>query len=351
MNIAPFIYNTKRDVHISHLTLVCIAVAFGWLLWTSVNIPVYLSLKGKELIAELATDFYQQIIEVTVIFEISLLYIQIIVRALRKKENNIHTMLRHVMILAFLNGLSSFTAGLVYKWLYPEENLFLKVVFTDYVDLSVITTAYIVLFLMIRYKNESEARLVAQLENLSLQTDNHFIFNCFSTLSGLIDSSPEQAEHFLQGLSKVYRYLVTNGSRAVVPLQEELSFVKDYMSIATYRYNGISFDIDRRLGSEDGFVCPVSLQSLVENAVKHNRRGRENLRITLSLENGYIGVSNNILPLKDAPQGTGVGLQNLVMRYSLLTERAVTIRNDGKTFTVRIPIIHAEELKDESFNN
>ena len=202
-----------------------------------------------------------------------------------------------------------------------------------------------------RLKEEENILLHSKLKNLSLQTNNHFVFNSFSTLFGLIKTSPEDAEIFLQGLSRIYRYLVSNGAKSIVELKDELSFVNDYARLVQFRYTGISIHIDPLLFSVDGFVCPVSIQGLVENAVKHNRHGKENqLTIDIHQRVNSIVVTNNILPREDQVSSTGSGLTNLKERYSLLTEQEIMIFDDGGRFEVCIPILFYEDLKDESID-
>ncbi len=244
----------------------------------------------------------------------------------------------------------------VYSFVFPSyHDLFFQILFTDYIDLSVLTTAYLVRFLVNRYRDEAESKLKsekelaeeknillqAQLKNLSLQTNNHFIFNCFGTLSGLIKTDPDKAEDFLQKLSELYRYLVINGKKNIVPMKDELSFVKSYLELVQYRYSGISYHIDPALDYQDGGVCPVSIQDLVENAVKHNRHGKDNLlNIDISLKASHIVVINNRLPREDSIPGTRSGLINLKERYSLLTDQKVIIREDPDFFEVRVPILY-----------
>ena len=350
----------------SHFSLWGIAVVFSWVLWVLIYFSAYREMEGKELFLELLQDFAQQMIETTVLLELSLLYIKLIVKALWSWKKNMKNLLFHVMLLAILNGISSAGMGVLYCRLYPDEaGLFAKIAFSDYLNLSVLTTAYLVVFLMNRYRAELQERweaeqklkeeeillLQSKLQNLSLQTNNHFVFNCFSTLSGLISTSPEEAEEFLQGLSRVYRYLVSHGGKTVVPLQFELRFVQDYVSLVMRRYTGISFHLDEALAQLDGLTCPVALQSLVENAVKHNRHGKENpLSIRLFRDGEDIVVSNNKMERDNSAPGTRSGLNNLKQRFAMLTDKQVKIIDSPDRFEVRVPILYLEDLKDESID-
>ncbi len=332
--------------------LLCVSIVFSWFLWCIVNFSEYRQFSGWPMVLEVIKDLAEQIVETTILLELSLLYIKGIVKIFWGKEKNIKNLILQVMLLAILNGISSVVSGWVYSWIFPkEEGLFAKIAYTDYLNLSILTTAYLVVFLMNRYRDESEAHLEASLRNLSLQTNNHFMFNSFSTMSGLIETSPAQAKEFNLGLASIYRYLVMNGAKTIVPLKDEIAFVKEYVRIAQYRYSGIYVRIDDNLTNLDCFVCPVVLQSLVENAIKHNRHGKENLlKVDMSLDDGYIVVVNNIMARQDEEPGTRRGLKNLIARYALLTDAPVLITNDGKQFEVRVPVLYLEDLNDESID-
>ncbi len=357
----------EKEMHMRHIALLVIAIVFSWVLWTIVNLEVYAQLNGKALVFEILEDFAEQVIETTILLELSLLYIRVIVKAFWISPHNMKSVLIQVMTLAVLNGLSSFGMGLAYRHIFPdEEHLFARIVYTDCINLSVLTTAYLVAFLLNRYRDETEAHLEAEkrleqeenlllrakLDNLALQTDNHFIFNCFSTLSGLMSTSSSDAKVFLQGLSRVYRYLTASGGKKLVPLKDEISFVNDYSKLVSYRFSGVEIAIDEELNQLDAFICPVSLQSLVENAIKHNRHGKSDLlSIDISLDGEWIRMANNILPREEKANGTGKGLKTLKERYSLLTDKEVSVMNDGKTFEVRVPVLYLEDLDDESINH
>ena len=128
--------------------------------------------------------------------------------------------------------------------------------------------------------------------------------------------------------------------------------VDDYVSVIRYRYSGISVSVDEGLAGIHGYVCPVSLQGLVENAVKHNRHGKENrLEISIRRDDEEVVVSNNLLPREDEVPGIGAGMDILKDRYSLLTDKEVKITEDEAYFEVRIPILYLEDLDYESIDN
>ncbi len=170
-----------------------------------------------------------------------------------------------------------------------------------------------------------------------------------STLSSLISSDPEEAKVFLQEFTDIYRYLVTNSDKSVVTIKDEISFVRLFTNLLQHRYSGLSLIVDAGVDNIDGYVCPVAIQGLVENAVKHNRHGKGNpLTIRIGTSDGYIVVSNNLMERDDITSGTGTGLQNLKNRYSLLTGKKVIVAKKQTVFEVRIPILYPTDLRNES---
>ena len=160
-------------------------------------------------------------------------------------------------------------------------------------------------------------------------------------LTSLIEENPEAATRFTTALSKVYRYVLEQKSKELVTLEDELKFAKLYMSLLTVRFeDSIVFSSPKNILNPQAKVIPLSLQLLLENAVKHNQVTSSNkLYITIVEENGTLVVSNNVQPKQSLKESSGVGLQNIRDRYSLLTERPILIKEDGAVFSVAIPIL------------
>ena len=352
----------RREQRLRHGMLLLIAILFSWVLWTLVNWPVYRSLSGLALWLEIGRELLEHVVEITLLLEISLLYSRLVVAAFWDAKKTIGNRILQVMILVVLNGLASTGMAAAYQAIFPEkEGLFFRILFTDYVDLSVLTTAYLVSFLINRYRDEEESRLRAEsaaqekelsllrsrVQNQALRTDNHFVFNSFSTLDSLIEEDPDQARRFLGDLTDAYRYLLLYADKERVPLRDELRFVRDYARNLSQRYGGVSVEIDPALDASDGWVCPVAVQSLVENAVKHNRHGRaDGLRIRLRLDGDRIVVSNNILPLVSPVPSTGTGLRTLKDRYRLVSGRDIEVVDDGTEFRVSLPLLKSDSHED-----
>lgn len=167
------------------------------------------------------------------------------------------------------------------------------------------------------------------------------MFNNFSILSELIMEDGALANRFLSKLSKVYRYVVCNLKRDVVSIREELGFLDSYVYLIKIRYDAaVRIEVGEALQSAEGNIPPACLQLLVENAIKHNRISEEKpLSIRLSLEGGYIGVENDIRPVLSELHSTGTGLQNIIDRYSILSDKKPVIEKNGNVYRVRLPVL------------
>ena len=185
-----------------------------------------------------------------------------------------------------------------------------------------------------------EQNLVFQNETLKSQVNPHFLFNSLNTVSSLISTNPEAAESFISNLSTVYRYILENSQKDLVPLQSEIEFVTNYFNLHRVRdEDKINLNIEVT-GTEKFKILPVSLQILIENAIKHNMATRENpLNIRISFSDDYIAVTNNIRKKASQLITTGIGLKNLSERVALITGKNMIISESDQFFTVKIPII------------
>lgn len=181
----------------------------------------------------------------------------------------------------------------------------------------------------------------AQFDALKNQLDPHFLFNSLNVLTSLIEEDPLQAQHFTTGLSKVYRYVLEQKNKELVPIDEEYAFARTYVRLLKMRFeDSIVLDIPDKSAHPDAKIVPLSLQLLLENAVKHNVVTQENpLHIQVKEEEGVIRVINNLQPKQVVKKSSGVGLQNIQKRYSLLTERQLMIEKNGEVFQVSIPML------------
>lgn len=181
----------------------------------------------------------------------------------------------------------------------------------------------------------------AKFETLKSQIDPHFLFNSLNVLTSLIGENPYQAEKFTTKLSKVYRYVLEQRNKDLIPLVEELQFAKTYMELLQMRFeDAIEFEIPSQVSDDSLKIVPLSLQLLLENAVKHNVvSSSKPLKVRIFVEDGYLQVQNNINPKEAIGKSTKVGLRNIAERYGLITNKHVEITNDNKTFTVSLPLL------------
>jgi hypothetical protein len=182
----------------------------------------------------------------------------------------------------------------------------------------------------------------AKFDALKNQLDPHFLFNSLNVLTSLIDENPESAQKFTTSLSKVYRYVLEQKNKDLVTVDEELDFARTYMSLLKMRFeDSIVFDIPDRASNPDSKVVPLSLQLLLENAVKHNMvTTSKPLHIKIYEDtNGNLVVENNLQPKQIVKKGSGVGLENIKQRYQLLTHKKVNINQQAGRFAVAIPML------------
>jgi sensor histidine kinase YesM len=176
-------------------------------------------------------------------------------------------------------------------------------------------------------------------EALKNQVDPHFLFNSLNTLNALIKVDADKAQEYVQQLSYVFRYTLQNAE--VISLNEELKFTRAYCHLMKIRYgNNICFDysIDERL--YDYLIIPLSLQTLVENAIKHNVvSNRQPLKVKIKSDGEAIKVSNPVQLKKEVESGERIGLANLAERYKLMWKREIVTIATDKTFEVTVPLM------------
>ena len=181
----------------------------------------------------------------------------------------------------------------------------------------------------------------AKFDALKNQLDPHFLFNSLNVLTSLIEENPKNAQKFTTALSKVYRYVLEQKSKDLVTVDEELDFARTYMSLLKMRFeDSIIFDIPEKASNPDSKVVPLSLQLLLENAVKHNMvTSNKPLHIKIYEDKGNLVVMNNLQPKQIVKKSSGVGLNNIKQRYQLLTNKQVIINQEAKSFAVAIPML------------
>jgi two-component system LytT family sensor kinase len=187
-----------------------------------------------------------------------------------------------------------------------------------------------------------QLNLQQEFDHLKSQVNPHFLFNSFNTLSSLISEDSEQAECFLDELSKVYRYLLRNNEDGLTTLQNELEFIRSYFRLLTYRYgNAIQMKIETDKKYENYLLPSLSLQLLVENAVKHNIISRQMPLVIdiFTTAGSKLVMNNNFQPKVIKAVSNKIGLENIRTKYELLEQKGFQVLKDDKNFTVVLPLM------------
>jgi hypothetical protein len=198
----------------------------------------------------------------------------------------------------------------------------------------------------VQQKKVTEQKIIAgtasaKFDALKNQLDPHFLFNSLNVLTSLIEEDPSQAQKFTTSLSKVYRYVLEQKNKDLVSVDEELQFAKTYIRLLQMRFeDSIIFEIPETCTNPEAKIVPLSLQLLLENAVKHNVVSSEKpLRIKVYEQNGNLVVSNNLQEKSVVKKSSGVGLQNIQERYKIVSNKKVTITKTASEFKIELPML------------
>lgn len=188
-------------------------------------------------------------------------------------------------------------------------------------------------------KSKKES-IKAQYESLKNQVNPHFLFNSLNALTNLVYQDQDKAAKFIKQLSEVYRYVLDTRDKEVVPIDEEVKFLKSYLYLQQIRF-GDKLKVDMALDSIQGMIAPLALQMLVENAIKHNVISEElPLAIKIFVSAGKIVVENTLQKKSILPEDSpGLGLENIRRRYEFLSNQKVEVVADTTSFRVYIPLI------------
>lgn len=220
-----------------------------------------------------------------------------------------------------------------------------------YIMPLVMDTLFLVLIeLIMAMEERTKLELqVAQLEKeqinakygaLKEQLDHHFLFNNLSVLSSLIYEDVYKADHFIQDFSSIYRYVLQINQRNLVTVEEELEFINNYLHLYKFRFEeGFEYHLDVK-DCENWLIPPLTLQVLVENAIKHNMVSRHKpLILEINGGNGELIIKNNYQPKKNSEPSTQKGQINLVEKYRLLGSRLPEFKLENEEYIVIIPLI------------
>ncbi len=274
-----------------------------------------------------------------------------------KKQTAIHPLILQfgistlaVLVLAFL---SAQITGLILggPFGFSFQNFLLTAAFVSRINLflNCINAIY---FFSERFKEKAiEAEKFktltseARLESVNSQLNPHFFFNNLSTLSALIYQDAQAADQYLQKLSEIYRYILKNKNNELIPLAEEVDFLKKYLDLLTIRFQeSLNFSLSIAPISLSKLIPPAVLQLLVENVVKHNYFTRKKpLEIVITSDDVSLRIYNKKQPKEVVEYSSGVGLQNISERYRFLNNK-IRIENETDHFLVELPLIDDQTL-------
>ena len=236
-------------------------------------------------------------------------------------------------------------------WLFITEDPIFKILSGAAIIYVFVLNAIYECFFLFHELSESQvegekykkASAEAQLKNLTNKLNPHFLFNSLNTLAIIIEESKDKAVDFVQELSDVYRYVLNSDKQTWVTLEEEIRFSKSYIALLKMRFES-NFDVDISIdsGNLNSYILPLTLQLLIENAIKHNEISDHiHLKLSISIKDDFLIVSNNVNLRKSGnTNSTKLGLTNIKERYQLLTKKEVVIQNSNDQFIVKIPIIN-----------
>ena len=182
-----------------------------------------------------------------------------------------------------------------------------------------------------------------QLATLKAQLSPHFLFNCINSLSALFHTNTQKAETFIRSMARSYEYTLDNYRKSLIRVQEELAFVESYAYLLKTRFGeGFGLEVDLKEEHLDSKIPPLTLQILIENAVKHNKTSpSQPIIVSISGNSTVLKVTNNKAPKSQAEVSTGIGLKNIASRYKILSNSKIQIE-DTNQFTVTLPLLKHE---------
>jgi sensor histidine kinase YesM len=251
-----------------------------------------------------------------------------------------------ILILSFIQYFFFLIGIFGSKWA-PLESYIFALSITIFITLLVHSIAFLKSWRqaelnMEKLKNE---QLSSQYEALKNQVNPHFLFNSLNALTSLVYENQDQAAYFIQQLSKVYRYVLDNREKEMVLLETELNFVESYLFLQKIRYgDNLKYTIkaeNRKLYK----VAPLSVQMLIENAIKHNVISNEEpLEIIISIdEDGYLVTRNKLQVKNIINEYSGIGLENIKARYGFFSNRKIIVEKTHNEFIVKLPLVRADQ--------
>lgn len=333
----------------------------GILIFLLIKVFQYADGKNIGNVRELLIDFGYVQLYVFLLYVSNIFYIRFLLKKYQGDMFRFANLMRGILGTIMITMTGIFFIRFVIEVIFSDIS-FMKFITTENEEfyfvalfLSVLASSVFYGFYYYKYSQENrvkEQKIIAgtasaKFDALKHQLDPHFLFNSLNVLTSLIEENPGAATKFTTLLSKVYRYVLEQKNKELVTVEEELNFARQYMSLINMRFeDSIVFTVTENISDPEAKVVPLSLQLLLENAVKHNQISpSRKLYISIYEENGNLVIKNNVQPKQVVKESSGVGLKNIKQRYYLLTDRPVIIKKDEKEFYIAIPML-TQEIKD-----
>lgn len=320
--------------------------------------------KFEIMVADIWKGYYTNLVFSLVIYTVNIYWFYFL---LKKYEKCIYTPKRITIAISgnvLVTCIGVFFARMIILVAFYDQSVqqvLASVSLDDYTEAVLIALGIsLIFYAFYYYKHRTETKVKeqkiiagtasAKFDALKNQLDPHFLFNSLNVLTSLIEEDPYQAQKFTTSLSKVYRYVLEQKNKDLVTVDEELQFAKTYVRLLKMRFeDSIIFDIPEQSSDPEAKIIPLSLQLLLENAVKHNVVTSEKpLHIKVSEEDGVLVVSNNLQEKQVVKKSSGVGLTNIQQRYGILTDRKVQISKTASNFSVKLPMLTKQVSKMET---
>jgi two-component system, LytTR family, sensor kinase len=243
---------------------------------------------------------------------------------------------------------------LIFNYIFPSfQEIKLSVILFNNIIVAIVINTIVVSILegyyyfkqwrisIVQAEQLKRENIQSQFEALKNQVDPHFLFNSLNTVYSLIDPHPEKAKEFIAEFSKIYRYVLNVKDKIVVKLSEEIDFINSFIFLQKIRHEGnleILINIDAK--KLNNYIPPLSLQMLVENAIKHNIVSEKNpLKISITDKNNCLIVKNNIQLKENLIESTKIGLNNLTERYKHISDSIPKFYVKNNEYIAEIPLL------------
>ncbi|AKD56176.1 sensor histidine kinase [Spirosoma radiotolerans] len=340
VNLPDSVRNPAKLVEISPLIAVFILIALGlYFIWITATDWIQMQLFrwfGEDFLL----DFSWRALAFTMLISLGLasLYAQVFQLIL----STLFSLLFHNDLLKRPSSQTPPFSRDVFAYLQRVNSVFNLVIMLSAFYLTLISRSYQQLkHVQLRAEKSEKEAAISQVEALKNQLSPHFLFNSLSILTAMVHEDADLSEQYIKQLAKVYRYILEQRDQELVLLKTEVDFIRAYTFLLQIRFeNKFEVVIDLSLAEQNRYrIAPLSLQLLVENAVKHNRMALdEPLRVHIYCQDDVLITENNWLPRDQPESSTGLGLQNIVNRYALLTRRPVWYGHQDTLFVVKIPL-------------